>query len=208
MPTLRTGDRLAATRRLCAGERGAGIAFMCRIVTVVLLLAFASGCGERIADHRGIVTRCPVHDVDLQERVVPIQYGYPERIAKEEIEAWKQFRHSTRSPIGGCIVNDESPQKARIRCCPKCDEAAGTWKREFAREVMTPLADYMSRVQDALAAHGFKGIGVYISHEDVTTVLVDGSVDSQEDLGRLKQLAAAANPPRPVVWKVTVAGKR
>ncbi|WP_149109730.1 hypothetical protein [Limnoglobus roseus] len=170
---------------------------------IVTLLTLGSGCGERIADERGTQARCDLHDVELQEGVIPIRYGYP-MFAPQEIEGVKRFPYANTFRFGGCMTTSDSPKKARIRFCPKCREEVAALNREYARTVLIPVAEYRDRVQTILGEEAFLNVRSCIHYTKNQAVGFEGTVASEADLVRLKLLAEAANPPQPLIWDVKI----
>ncbi len=73
--------------------------------------------------------RCEVHDVDLIEQDVPIQYGLvmPEPGFFEAQAAL--FPHADEPRMGGCVVHADMPRHERDLVCPTCCEARDAWRR-------------------------------------------------------------------------------
>ncbi len=178
-----------------------------RLTTFLLLAMTCPGCGgaNRIEDHRGDVTRCDLHDVELQEGVVPIHYGLPGRLSNEEVNALKRFPYANTSYGGGCVVSEDSPKSAHVRFCPKCRESEASWNRDYAKNVTKPIAEYMARIDMFIMNNdAFNNVHVYIHRDETRTVGFEGHVGSEFDLARLKRLAEEAKPPKPLVWAVSV----
>lgn len=72
-----------------------------------------------VEDYRTDVTVCPVHNVDLKEDKVPINYG----LVMPDKNRWlnKYYPYSAEFVEGGCIVG--KAKQALVRYCPECRKA-------------------------------------------------------------------------------------
>lgn len=91
------------------------------------------GCGRGTQFDRADVDAtepgklCEVHNIPLQQGVVPIDYGLSRRTT-DEIEArHKSFPNAHSSYHDGCVVKEA--KWARVSFCPKCREAEAKWKK-------------------------------------------------------------------------------
>jgi hypothetical protein len=69
---------------------------------------------------------CEVHNIPLQEDVVPIRYGLIRPTAAEIEACRKLFPHAASWYQGGCVVKKATG--ARVSFCPKCRKAEAAWQ--------------------------------------------------------------------------------
>jgi hypothetical protein len=70
---------------------------------------------------------CEIHNIPLEEDVIPISYGYIELPTAGEIETrQKLFPHAWSSYNGGCVI--EEAKQARVSFCPECRKAEAIWQ--------------------------------------------------------------------------------
>jgi hypothetical protein len=71
---------------------------------------------------------CEIHRVALEQRDIPITYGYPAPKPEGYQEARRaQFRNSGMPVFGGCVVSASSPKTIRLAVCPVCVRARRLW---------------------------------------------------------------------------------
>jgi hypothetical protein len=146
---------------------------------------------------------CEVHNIPLQEGVVPITYGLI-RPTKEEIEAHQNLLpHAWSSYHDGCVVKEA--KRARVSFCPECRKVEATW-REAQERKMAPVRAHWERVSELVYNNPkFEEVYPYIDREHGPKVGLEGRVKSDEDLAELRRLVEATAPPQPVYWDVSVA---
>jgi hypothetical protein len=98
-----------------------------RAIALVLGLAVLSGCAgvdrrdgeEVIADKRGSIQTCPLHEQPLVEDVVPIRCGWSDYVDS-------MLRHQPNAPfanfyvLGPCGGEPDGATRARVLYCPEC----------------------------------------------------------------------------------------
>lgn len=71
---------------------------------------------------------CEVHHVALGSDTVPISYGMPMPSELERLQAsFTQFPNAKTQVLGGCVIEDNSPQTATVSFCPQCREEQAKW---------------------------------------------------------------------------------
>jgi hypothetical protein len=68
-------------------------------------------------------TVCEVHDLPLQEDVVPVSYGFPNMEFRQA--QYFEFPHAEVTHHGGCMVTDT--RQAKVNYCPECRKAYEAW---------------------------------------------------------------------------------
>ena len=92
-------------------------------------------------------TACGLHGNDMRIEVVPIYYGTPSSMFRDEngkrylalgeIDPdirQAHFPHSQHEHWGGCVVSNLSPKTAKIRICFDCEQAEQKWHEEHPQE--------------------------------------------------------------------------
>lgn len=180
--------------------------FLC-IIAIALVMACDSNSGfDRDLTQPGAV--CKVHNIPLQNGVVPIEYGLT-RFTEEDLEAESNlFPHANSTYLGGCVVRDA--KRARVSFCPECRKAEAVWK-EHQRKVLAPIESHLERVRSIVhqdqrygAVHPYLHCG---AGGKILGVGLEGSVKTEADLADLRRLVEETNPPEPVQWAVRVGPK-
>jgi hypothetical protein len=145
---------------------------------------------------------CEVHNVPMQQAVVPIRYGLI-RPTRAEVEArLKLFPHAASSYHAGCVVKEA--KTARVSICPQCRMARTAWRLAWEKK-MAPVRDHWERVSDLVRNNPkFKEVDAYIDEDNGPRVRLEGSVKSEQDLAELRRMVTATVPPQPVHWDVRV----
>ena len=123
---------------------------------------------------------CEVHNLPLQEGIVPITYGLI-RPTHEEIEAHRTlFPHAWSTYNHGCVV--EEAKWARVSFCPECRKAESIWKEAQERK-MAPVRAHLERVREVVHNDPkFEEVHPFLREENGPTVGLEGRVKSDDDL--------------------------
>jgi hypothetical protein len=74
--------------------------------------------------------KCEIHDIELQDGTMPLQYGLLLSPLEGFYEARKDlFPNSNSFALGGCVVNFDHVSEV-TKFCPKCREAEKAWTGE------------------------------------------------------------------------------
>lgn len=78
---------------------------------------------------------CPVHQTKLKHGTVRIGYGMPPAPPDDYFETMETtFPYSKMIEMGGCVVDDDSPDTRYVYFCPDCRAAEAKWKVELEVE--------------------------------------------------------------------------
>src|SRR5262249_54398276 len=103
---------------------------------------------------------CEVHDLPLEEDVVPITYGLicP---SNDEIDAHTRlFRHSRSHHHAGCVIKDD--KWARVSYCPECRKAEAEWQAAYDKK-MAPIHSHWERAWELVQSNAkFHQVHPYI----------------------------------------------
>src|SRR3954452_24661169 len=92
-----------------------------RTVLLLVPLSLAS-CGSVVDETAQSPATCEVHHVALTPDTVPIAYG--DRVFDPRYEeARKGFPHANLESRRGCVIDSDSPTRARVLYCPECRKA-------------------------------------------------------------------------------------
>lgn len=80
-----------------------------------------------VIDARVGIKKCHVHDRDLLEDKVSINYGYPLTTEEYSLASSELFPFANSYYLGGCIVKPEL--SARVMYCPDCRKAEKEWEK-------------------------------------------------------------------------------
>ena len=168
----------------------------------IALLALCVGCNRADMDITTPGAVCEVHNIPLQEGVVPITYGLIRPTGEETEARRKLFPHAWSSYHDGCVVKEA--KWARVSFCPECRKAEIAWK-QAEQQRMAPIKAHWERVRAILEKNPkFDHVHPFIRRGSDATVGIEGQVKSDEDLAELKALIDATEPPTPVCWEVQI----
>jgi uncharacterized protein (TIGR03067 family) len=182
---------------------------------IVFLSAFILACNSRFGegdahfregvdiDDRQTGEVCPIHNVPLQDGIVPIYYGKRILTDEEDSACQKLFsRSNSRYYGGGCVVKE--PKWARVSFCPECRKAEAAWE-EDQKQIAEPIEAHLEQVRNLISNNPrFEELDSYLQKKGGLCVVVEGSVKTESELGDLQRLVNETNPPKPVCWKVRV----
>jgi hypothetical protein len=145
--TRRPNPRLQRTRLRAPLSRKPLGRTLRKVLLVFLVLGYSSCLGRqtlrqqpaRLADRLFSATLCPVHNIGLVPKEVPILYGHSQieilvpgsaAYAAERTSASRCFPYASHMVRAGCEILAGSSLYETQWFCPACDQAEQEWTRQ------------------------------------------------------------------------------